>query len=334
MSIVLGSEGERVVSPEATRLFDRFTLPVMILDRDQRFVYANDAYLAATHTKLDAILGRKVFDCFPDTQERVASVEARFRHTIETGETTVLDAQPFQLTMSDGKVRDLVWQAVQDPVHDPDGRIVGMIQRAEDVTQQHELQRRNDAISHELSHRVKNIMAVVTSVARITARNATDIGQFTRDFINRLQSIARTNEQLALGDWRGLSVRDILEGTLAPYREDDGRAYSLDGPDVRLSLEATKDLSMVTHELATNAAKYSCLGEDDGALTVSWRMEADALHLHWKESCRRDVTPPEPGKAGFGSRLMSMLPYIDVERDFQPDGLSMTIVVSGDAAFA
>ena len=334
MSIVLGSEGQRVVSPEETRLFDRFSLPMMILDREQRFVYANDAYLKATHSTLDSLLGRNVFDCFPDTPDRVEAVQSKFQRTLDTGETTTLDAQPFQLAMSDGRTRQLVWQAVQDPVFDRDGAVVGMIQRAEDVTRQHELQRRNEAISHELSHRVKNIMAVVMSIARITSRNATSISDFTHSFIERLGAMARTNEQLAHGNWRGLDVRALLDAELGPYREEEGRTYSLDGPEIRLSLEATKDLSMVVHELATNAAKYGCLGDEAGALTVCWRFEDEALHLDWTESCNRPVDAPQPGKTGFGSRLLEMLPYIEVQRDFRPDGLALSITVSGEDAFA
>ena len=335
MSIVLSERGVRVVSPEETRLFDRLSLPVMILDADQRFVYANDAYLTATHTTLDGILGRKVFDCFPDTPERVAAVEAKFAQTLTTGEKTELDAQPFQLQHSDGTVRDLVWQAVQDPIFDRDGKVVGLVQRAEDISRQHELQKRNEAIGYELNHRVKNIMAVINSIARITARNATSVDDYVKSFTRRLTSISRTNDALARDEWRGLTVKAVLDGELGPYAEDQGRTYSLSGPRVRLSLDATKDLSMVVHELATNAAKYGCLGDESGALDVSWARDGDTLRLDWVERCNHTVAAPgETATTGFGTRLFDMLPYVDVTRDFRPNGLALQITVSGDAAFA
>ena len=335
MSVILGSKGADVAPPEQTRLFDDWSLPLMIVDRDQCFVYANAAYLRATHSTLDGLLGRNVFDVFPDTPERVDAVRSKFQHTLDTGETTVLDAQPFQLEMEDGTVSQRVWEAVQDPIRDADGTIVGMIQRAEDITRRVELTERNKAIGFELNHRVKNIMAVVMSVARITSRNATSVSEFTADFIERLTAIARTNDQLARDEWRGLTVRDVLDGALMPYREEQNRAYTLDGPNVRLSLDATKDLSMVVHELATNAAKYGCLGEEAGALSVTWKREGDTLTLTWDESCgRASVAPPADAKPGFGTRLIEMLPYINAEREFHQGGLTITITVEGKDAFA
>ena len=334
MSIILGSEGELVASPEQTRLFDSWSLPIMLLDAEQRFVYANRAYLAATHKELDDVLGRYIFDAFPDSEARVETVRAKFQHTLDTGETTVLDHQPFQLEFEDGTVRDLVWEAVQDPVRNAAGQIVGLIQRAEDVTKQVELMERNRAIGFELNHRVKNIMAVVMSVARITSRNANNVQDFTADFIERLTSISRTNDQLARDEWRGLTVRDVLDGALLPYREEQSRTYMLEGPEVRLSLDATKDLSMVVHELATNAAKYGCLGDEKGALDVRWRREGNTLTVAWDETCSHPVTEPQDDGKGFGTRLLDMLPYITAKRDFRDTGLHLTVTVEGADAFA
>ena len=337
MSIVLGSQGVRVVTPEETRLFDRWTLPLMILDREQRYVYANSAYLTATHSTLDGLLGRKVFDCFPDTPERVAAVETLFRATLERGEITRLEAQPFQLELEDGSITDAYWQAVQDPIFDRDGEVIGLIQRAEDITQQVELQTRNEAIGYELNHRVKNIMAVVSSIARITGRNATSVPDFVKSFTARLGAMSRTNDSLARGDWRGLTVREVLDSELSPYTEDQGRAYTLGGPDVRLSLDATKDLSMVAHELATNAAKYGCLGQESGALDIDWTYDGEQLVIRWVEDCGREIAAadPEDGRAsGFGTRLFDMLPYVEVDRVFRPNGLTLTITISGRDAFA
>ncbi len=322
-----------VVTPEQQALIDSVSIPLMVLDRKQRFVYANDSYLAATHSELSELLGRDVFDCFPETEERVAAVRAIFARTLSEGVTTQLDKQPFELEHEDGTVRELVWQATQDPLFDTKGRVVGLIQRAEDITAQHELEKQNEAIKHELQHRVKNIMAVVTSIARITGRNATSVPEFVTNFVDRLRSVARSNLMLAEDSWRGLTVRKILEGELQVYLDEDASAHTINGPRVRLSLQATKDLCMVIHELATNAAKYGCLGEKGGSLLVSWTFKDKILTLTWVERCDVPISAPS-GKTGFGTRLLDMLPYIEAERDFQADGLHMTITVTGDTAFS
>ena len=326
-----------ILSEETERLLSALSLPVMVLDTQQRFVFANAPYLDATHKTLDELLGQRVFDVFPDTPERMDAVGAKFAHTLATGETTQLDAQPFKLQFEDGSWRDLVWQATQDAVRDASGAVVGLIQHPQDITRQVELQRRNNAIGIELNHRVKNIMAVVTSIARITSRGVDSVPEFTRSFIDRLSSISRTNESLARGEWRGLTVAEAFQSALQPYGED-GSVFTLSGPKVRLSLDATKDVAMVAHELATNAVKYGCLSDhqegEGSSLDIRWTMEDGVLRIHWTETCAHPIDIPATPGRGFGTRLFEMLPYIDVAREFRPEGLALTITVEGEAAFA
>lgn len=319
------------LSPEETRLLDGSSLPVMILDRDLRFVYANDPYLNSVHRTFEELAGIYVFDAFQDTPERVEPILNKFQTTL-TGRVTQLRAQPFLLELEDGSTEERVWQATQDPIRDSDGSVIGLMQRAQDITQQYELEQRNKAIGYELSHRVKNIMAVVSSVARITGRNASDVGEFVKSFTARLNAMSRTNDLLAKGDWRGLTVRDIIEDELSPYSDTDTSAFTLIGPKVRLAVDPTKDLSMVCHELATNAAKYGCLVKNGGHLHVQWKREKGHLIIEWKEACQHPVKTTQT--VGFGTRLFDMLPYATVERDFTPTGLHLTITMDGDKLFA
>ncbi|MEM7729346.1 MAG: HWE histidine kinase domain-containing protein [Pseudomonadota bacterium] len=319
------------IPAEWKRLLDGMSLPVMILDRDFRFRYFNDAYLETVHRDGDNLLGEYVFDAFPETPERIESVLGPWRRTLE-GETTTLDALPFHVELEDGHVEELFWQATQDPIRDESGAIIGLIQRTQDITERYKLQQRNEAIGHELSHRVKNIMAVVSSVARITGRNAGDVKTFVLDFTARLNAMSRTNDLLSIADWRGLEVSEILADELSPYQDGEEDAFSLSGPAVRLSVDASKDLSMVCHELATNAAKYGCLGQPGGRLDIVWTKTGDTLELAWRESCPHTVTPSD--SVGFGTRLFDMLPYVTVQRDFTPSGLHLTIRMDGEKAFA
>ena len=195
---------------EWTRLLDQSSLPVMILNRDFNFVYANDAYLETVERNREQIIGEYVFDIFPETPDRVESVLDPWRRTLD-GETTTLESLPFSVTWQDGSTEERVWQATQDPVRDEDGQIIGLIQRTQDITERYELEQRNKAIGYELSHRVKNIMAVVSSVARITGRNASDVNEFVQSFTARINAMSRTNDLLAKGDWAGLDVETIFK---------------------------------------------------------------------------------------------------------------------------
>ncbi|WP_298916063.1 HWE histidine kinase domain-containing protein [uncultured Algimonas sp.] len=316
---------------DETRLFDDWSLPVMMLDAELRFVYANKAYLKSVHRHYAELDGVYVFEAFPDSEERIGPILSCFRKTL-SGAVTRLDAQPFRLELEDGTIQETVWRATQDPVRDKDGQVVGLIQRAQDITRQHDLEQRNKAIGYELSHRVKNIMAVVSSVARITGRNATNVEDFVQSFTARLNAMSRTNDLLALGDWRGLDVRTVFEDELSPFDETQDDAYTLSGPVVRLAIDATKDLSMVCHELATNATKYGCLKKPGGHLHVEWRRTGDSLSIDWRETCSHEIKPA--GKVGFGTRLFDMLPYATVERNYTPAGLHLTIRMDGEKVFA
>lgn len=302
----------------------------MITDRNLCFTYANTAYLNSTHRTLDAILGEYIFDVFPDEPERVSAVMTKFERAL-SGEVTQLDAQPFQLELEDGTVREVVWEATQEPVRNAAGEIVGMIQRAEDITKRYELEQRNRAISYELNHRVKNVMAVVSSIARITGRKTVTVKDFVKEFTARINSMSRTHDQLARGDWAGLTVSEIFREELTPYSGDGETAFTLEGPDVRLSIEATKDLSMLSHELTTNAAKYGCFSSPGGRLSVVWTRKDDSLNIIWTEKCEHKIE--EPKESGFGTRLFDLLPYVNLERDFTSTGLHLAITMDGDTVF-
>jgi len=318
------------------RVFEGWSLPVMVLDAELRFIFANDAYLNAVHRNFADLEDVYVFDAFKDTPERVEPILSKFQATLN-GDVTQLDAQPFQLEMEDGRVEELFWRATQDPLFDDKNNIVGVIQRCEDITHQHQLEQRNKAIGYELSHRVKNIMAVVSSVARITGRNAsrgTDftVHDFIKTFTSRLNAMSRTNDLLEQADWSGLDVRAIFLDELSPFEDSGNHVYSLQGPHIRLSVDASKDLSMVCHELMTNAVKYGSLGQDDGHLDVHWTRSGDRLVIKWTEQCL-EVHPPSDS-VGFGTQLFDMLPYVTVDRNFTPTGLHLTITMDGEKVFA
>ena len=306
-------------------LFAQSSQPINVYDKDLKFVYANQAYLDATQTTLEAIIGKHVFDVFPHTD--IPQVRYMFEQIL-AGVANSYGPAAYQHTKADGTKLTVYWRASQDPIRDVDGSVLYILERALDVTDEVLLSDKNDTIAAELDHRVRNLMTVLQSVAAITAQNATDVEAYTSAFQNRLAAIARTYHDLANGKWKGLAIRQLIEGELRSVADPGSGRYSLEGPDISLTVKSTKDASLVLHEMVTNAVKYGCFTRPDGHLKVRWGIDADQFIIEWEETGMQNLQPPR--STGFGSRLIGMMPYMKVEREFRPTGLYLRCSVAVD----
>lgn len=299
-------------------------LPVMILDRGFNFVFANHAYLFATQQTWEAIAGRHVFDVFPDTPERVQHVHSIFAECFE-GTTSRLNAQPFNLKHKDGHEGLRYWQATQEPLRDAAGDVRYLVQYTEDVTERVQAQIDKDLIAQELNHRVKNVLSVIQSIARLSSRGQTSVDEFAQEFIERVGAMSRVHSRLYENEFTGTTLRHILIDELETMSAKDTEVFSLVGPEVTLSSSLSKDLSMVVHELATNAAKYGCFSKEEGKLVVTWTHSDNATRIIWRETgCGKIETLSENG---FGSTLIRAVKNIDCVRTVITDGLEVSITL-------
>ncbi|WP_371396171.1 sensor histidine kinase [Fretibacter rubidus] len=308
-----------------TDVVDHWSLPVMILDRQLRFVFANDAYLTSTKSDWDMVKGQHVFEVFPDSPERVAQVHDYFRRGFD-GEKTRMDEQPFILTDDNGHEVTHYWQAVQEPMRNKNGDITHVIQYCEDVTARVHAQREQAIIAGELEHRVKNVMSVIQSVARITSRNHDSVEDFTHDFISRINAMSRNHSRLYRNDFQGATLREIFAEELDAMSIDASHGYDLNGDDVNFNTALSKDFSMVVHELVTNAVKYGCFSCPGGTLLVTWERDSDGVKIKWEESGVGPIGNID--RDGFGTKLIRMLRNIDCERIATPDGLHVHMTVT------
>jgi two-component system CheB/CheR fusion protein len=188
------------------------------------------------------------------------------------------------------------------------GRADLMLLAIDDVTVRSQAEAHRDILLHEMSHRVKNVLATVQSVASQTLRQSGSLDAFKGAFEGRLQALARAHDLLVDEGWAGADIRELVKRTLAPYRESDGDAerVAMDGPKVSLRPHAGVALVMILHELATNAAKYGALSAPGGALKVTWRVDDGAerpqVRLRWMESGGPPVAAPS--HRGFGTSLI------------------------------
>lgn len=186
---------------------------------------------------------------------------------------------------------------------------------------QREIQRRRRMEDHqalllkELSHRVKNSLAVVQAIANQTLKNVESPQAFVSAFRGRLMALGKAHDLLSQNDWRGASLRELLVAGLAPFAQVGSGRIALLGEDVLLHSDAAPALAMVVHELATNAAKYGSLSVPSGSVCIEWTKPSarpDALAIVWMEK----NGPPLTGatRRGFG------LTFIERVVEYQLDG--------------
>ena len=160
-------------------------------------------------------------------------------------------------------------------------------------------------LNNELAHRLKNTLAVVQSIASSTLRTVSERGP-VEAFERRVLALSRAHDVLMQKSWTAAKMRAVMESVLAMQTDLD--RFALDGPDLDISPQAALSLSLLLHELATNALKYGALSAGGGTVRIAWRTEegqAPALVLDWTERGGPAVTPPS-GRGGFGSKLIRM----------------------------
>lgn len=188
----------------------------------------------------------------------------------------------------------------------------------------------------ELDHRVKNTLATVQSVADQTLRTTQTMDEFRTAFSGRIQAMSRIHTALASRRWEGLSLRDLVELVVGPYRHcRESVSVECDGP--ALPSHVVRVLGLTLHELATNAAKYGALSTKEGRVEVRSRVDAGngpLLHISWSEHDGPSIQ--ERGRRGFGTKLIEeALPYESggsVELQFPMNGLRCEIELPLDRA--
>jgi two-component sensor histidine kinase len=190
----------------------------------------------------------------------------------------------------------------------------------------------HDLLIEELNHRVKNTLSILQAIVSQTFRSAT---RAERDkFEGRLGALAEAHNLLSSEKWQGSELHDVLTRVLQPYLLNNPERIRMFGPKVPLSPRAAVVMSMIVHEIATNAAKYGALSNDVGTVTLDWEIVDESagptLRLIWRETGGPPVTAPV--QHGFGSRLIerSARDQLGGEAtvDFLPRGVVYTLTCS------
>jgi len=215
----------------------------------------------------------------------------------------------FRIIRPDGEVR---WIEARSLItYDAAGHACRMLGVYIDITERRQAEDHKSLLIAELDHRVKNILACVAVIAQHTRDATKSMDDFLKLLDGRLHSLANTHALLSRNRWHGVSLAELVRGELAPWMQ--GGNTLIDGPDIVLTAEATQPVSMVLHELATNATKYGAFSSGHGRISVRWRRHShcDArskLVLEWQEAGGPSVCAAN--SHGYGtSVIQNLIPY-------------------------
>jgi PAS domain S-box-containing protein len=271
------------------------------------------------------IIGRTDEEILPP-QSRAATIAIK-REALETGRP-----KDCEICIRDGATER--WYDVHmEPLREVTGASVGLICASVDITARKEGEVHLRLLMRELTHRSKNLLAVIQAMARQTARRAESIEQFTEQFGARLQALATSHDLLVQESWHGALLADLVRSQLGHYLDREHSQISVEGPGVFLKPEAAQNIGLALHELATNAAKYGALSVPTGHVSITWRWISDtgpkAVEIVWLERGGPKVSPPE--QRGFGSvvieRNLAKTLEADVHLAFESEGIECRIVI-------
>jgi PAS domain S-box-containing protein len=290
---------QRRIGDAFSSMIARSPFGIYLVDADFRLaVVSRGALPAFGDTR--PLIGRdfaQVLTCL--WGDSAAEYIARFRHTLETGEA-YHEARTVNQRADRDRVEIYDWSI--ERIIGPDGRAAALC-HFHDVTDRESNERKAEAVMEEAPHRIKNLLSLVHSVARMT--EADDLDDFHRRFGDRIQALAASQDILLASHSQRADLEALVRSQLLHFRDLIDDRIILSGPSLGLSASAAQTLGMALHELATNAVKYGALSTDTGKVVIDWEVTAFAeephLTLSWRES--GGPTVRKPSRSGFGQKV-------------------------------
>lgn len=230
----------------------------------------------------------------------------RWNHSLETGEPYEVE---YRLRHKSGQYRWVLGRAL--PIIGPDQEIQRWIGTCTDIEDAKRIASHNEMLSQELSHRIKNIFAIISGLISMTARGDENFREPAEKLKGRIAALGRAHEyvrphsdkmQPEIGD---VTMRALLSEIFASYPAFTEQRLIINGGDILVSDRAATPVALVFHELATNSMKYGALAADDGRVDLMISQKDDRVMLKWSENGGPAIDQP-PEQSGFGSKLVEM----------------------------
>jgi two-component sensor histidine kinase len=290
--------------------------PAVILWGEQLLTIYNDAFLPILGDKPEA-LGRSFDEVW---SEAWGEIEPLVRRAFE-GEATFIKDYP--LTVVRSEQPEQAWFTFCfSPLRLANGDICGVVDTVVETTATVRAHADMDTLAQEMSHRLKNTMATVQALAAQSLKSVVD-RSVVEEFLDRIVTLGNAHDVLFRQNWQAVPLRRVAEATLAPL--DGLGQIHLRGREVQIGARTTMSLSLLLHELATNAAKYGALSTPKGRVDLEWGVRAGTFRLRWRECGGPPVETP--AHAGFGSRLidLGLSPEGSVARRYGAEGVEVDI---------
>jgi len=274
--------------------------PLMALSGELRVISANSAFYETFGVSPENTIDQLIYDLV-DGQWNVPPLRTLLEELLPNRQQ-ITDYEIDLMVPRLGK-RCMMMNARRIDNSDTGGELV--VLAMEDITERRDSVQHQELLVGELSHRVKNTLAVVQSIAVQTLRYSSSLETFGDAFKGRLQALASANDAIVDGSWKGVTLRHIIHRSLKPFSVDRQVALG-NGPNIDLRPQASLALAMILHELATNAVKYGALSVVNGRVLIEWRINADdaepRIEVDWTESHGPPVR--EPTRRGQGTRFI------------------------------
>lgn len=207
------------------------------------------------------LIGKTDHEFLP-AAEAVRMVAAK-KSLLQGGEASSLE---IRINTGDGVSWYEVWI---DADHlDADETIIGIITTAVDITEQKQREQTLRTLLREVSHRSKNLLAIIQSIATQTGRYAQSVEGFLTSFRGRIQSLAASQDLVTSSNWRGADLRELVAGQVGRYTADPARAILMEGHNPYLNPNAALHIGLALHELAVNSVSSGALSKPDGQIKI------------------------------------------------------------------
>ena len=302
-------------------ILDNTTMAVFLMDDRQHCVFMNRAAEKLTGYAFEETTGRPLHDVIHHTRPdgshfplSECAIDRAFpeRAGVQGEEVFV---------HKDGGFYPVAFTA--SPIHGEGAQVIGTVIEARDISEEKRNAEVRALLMHEVDHRARNLLAIVQSLVRLT--RADELENYKSILAGRIGALARAQTSLASRRWEGGRLEDVVWEELDALCPKE--AVEVEGPPVDLSPEQVQPLSMLLHELATNASKYGACSRSGGRICVDWAIKDGQATLRWREVGGPPVSAPT--RQGFGSSLQTNMARQlggALSRNWASEGLEVEIV--------
>ena len=312
---------------QAQGVIDTLRDPLIVLDSSLCVINASKAFYDTFEVGRDETIGRSFYNLgsgqwdIPELRDLLERVLPK--------STSVVD---YEVRASFNGIGPRTMLVSARRLAHPDSNARVILLSMVDATERQRRDEEKDVVIGELRHRMKNMLAVVVSIARQTKTTERSAEAYRDAFLGRLNALVRANG-FSMDSDEPVALDHLVRVTLEPYAAAPERVELVPAPDVALTQDQVLPVSLILHELATNAVKYGALSTGAGRLQIGWTVGASDedqtkdLTLTWREAGGPEVVTP--GTPGFGTRLIDFAIKRDlngsVERSYGSDGLSVEV---------